>query len=201
MGSSFEPAFRFMLGDEGGYANNPSDSGEETWRGVSRANWPHWAGWQIIDAVKAELGLGETPTRQQWGVLTHELAKHPELQDLVKSFYTQPFWPEMFEQLQSQAIASKLFDEGVNMGLAHGAMCLQNAITKAGTPCVADGKFGQQTLDAANGYSEAALMPLFVEAIKDRYLEIVKHTPSDAEFLPDWLRRAERMPAEYEEAT
>ena len=54
MSESFKKALEHMLKFEGGYANDPNDSGGETFRGVSRRNWPKWPGWPLIDRAKAE---------------------------------------------------------------------------------------------------------------------------------------------------
>jgi lysozyme family protein len=37
----------FTLRNEGYYVNDKDDSGGETYRGISRVNFPKWAGWAI----------------------------------------------------------------------------------------------------------------------------------------------------------
>ncbi len=49
---SFAEALKHTLEFEGGYANDPADRGGETFRGISRKNWPRWSGWDLIDQVK-----------------------------------------------------------------------------------------------------------------------------------------------------
>ena len=40
------------LETEGGYVNDPSDSGGETYCGIARNSNPKWEGWKIVDAHK-----------------------------------------------------------------------------------------------------------------------------------------------------
>ena len=49
--ADFNQAFDITMGHEGGYANNKLDTGGETYRGVSRNNWPDWEGWRLIDRL------------------------------------------------------------------------------------------------------------------------------------------------------
>ena len=41
-----------VLKHEGGYANVSGDLGGETYRGISRKNFPSWNGWEIVDEKK-----------------------------------------------------------------------------------------------------------------------------------------------------
>ncbi len=50
----FQKALAHTLEFEGGYANDPADSGGETFRGISRRNWPQWEGWPLIDQAKVK---------------------------------------------------------------------------------------------------------------------------------------------------
>lgn len=176
--AEFQPALRFTLQDEGGYANTPGDKGGETYEGIARNFWPHWLGWQVIDASKDSSGV------------PHGLAQNADLQADVEAFYRAQFWPGSFDHLVSQSIASKLFDECVNMGMAHGVKCLQQAVGGLAV----DGGFGPKTLAAVNAQSEAHLLPAFVQSLMARYRAIVAGDPGQAKFLAGWLTRAERLP-------
>ena len=43
-----------VLRTEGGYVNDKDDSGGETYKGISRVNWPRWSGWVIVDICKKD---------------------------------------------------------------------------------------------------------------------------------------------------
>ena len=45
----FNSAFQITMGNEGGYANNPADSGGETYKGIAKNYWPNWEGWTAVD--------------------------------------------------------------------------------------------------------------------------------------------------------
>lgn len=176
--AQFQPALRFTLQDEGGYAHTPGDKGGETYEGIARNFWPKWAGWDVIDAAKADPSF------------PRNLAGNAQLPSLVNSFYVQHgFWQMLYGQITSQSIATKLFDEDVNMGVKHGVECLQQAVG-----VLADGGFGPKTLAGVNAQAEAILLPAFVQVLVARYRAIVAGAPGQAKFLPEWLKRANRLP-------
>ncbi|MBC7912857.1 MAG: hypothetical protein H7Y07_01930, partial [Pyrinomonadaceae bacterium] len=51
--ANFDLAYKITMHNEGGYANDPQDNGGETWKGVARNFCPKWAGWVIVDRIKA----------------------------------------------------------------------------------------------------------------------------------------------------
>src|ERR1035441_4044145 len=51
--ADFNAAHQQVMGNEGGYANNPADAGGETYKGIARKFWPQWCGWKYVDGVKA----------------------------------------------------------------------------------------------------------------------------------------------------
>ena len=53
--SDFNIAYAKTGHAEGGYANNPDDSGGETVQGISRNNFPKWRGWMIVDLEKGKM--------------------------------------------------------------------------------------------------------------------------------------------------
>ena len=54
--AKFSEAEKITCKNEGGYANNPSDNGGETYAGIARKFWPNWSGWAKIDAIKKQYG-------------------------------------------------------------------------------------------------------------------------------------------------
>lgn len=176
--ADFEQALAFTSLNEKGYANNPSDPGGETYRGVARKFWPHWSGWQIVDAKRSDPAFP--------GVLDYE----ESLQDLVKSFYRNNFW--RFDGLKSQAVANKVFDMGVQDSLERSIKILQGSL-RAGPGIVAsqsiavDGQYGPVTEQEANAADETALL-LELRAQMALYY-CSRNNPA---FLKGWMRRAVR---------
>ena len=155
---------------EGGYANNPADSGGETYRGISRKNWPNWNGWLMVDAAKNSAGF------------PHSLDSNSALQGAVVSFYKAAFW--QYDGINDQAIANKVFDLSVNVGRVHAIKILQSAVNVP-----QDGAYGSQTQDAVNSTNSGSLLTLIRSAAELYHEQIVQLHPEDAQFLAGWLRR------------
>lgn len=82
---AFEKAYLEMLPQEGGYVHDPADSGGETYKGVSRNNFPKWPGWPLIDQAKRE---GHRTAK----AINAYFKNHAAMLDMVKRFYFEQFW-------------------------------------------------------------------------------------------------------------
>ena len=91
-----------MLNTEGGYNNEASDRGGETFRGVSRRIWPNWPGWQMVDEVKAE---GKISAQE----IDDHFQDNPEMQKLVEDLYLREYWEPFADLPASEDIIFKLF--------------------------------------------------------------------------------------------
>ena len=192
--TDFEKALKHMLEFEGGYANDPTDSGGETFRGISRRNWPKWPGWPLIDRAKAE---GCRTAR----AINARFAGDAEMGALVADFYRVNFW-RPFERLGLPGrITEKLFDTAVNMGPGRAAKILQTAINNLGAvvALVVDGAIGPRTLDALGlildtRSGEDRVLATYSEAQAQHYRDIARAKPSQEKYLNGWLRRAAWIP-------
>lgn len=191
---SFEKALKHMLEFEGGYANDPDDAGGETFRGVSRNNWPQWPGWALIDKTKA---AGAKTVK----LINARFAGDAEMERLVAEFYRVNFW-RPFERLGlPDRLTDKLFDVGVNMGPGRAAKLLQTAVNDLGpvVKLAVDGAIGPRTLDALGllldtSAGEGRVLAAYAEAQADHYRAIVRSKPSQEKYLKGWLRRAAWLP-------
>jgi|ERR1035437_3547787 lysozyme family protein len=170
--ATFQEAIGKTLLFEGGYANNPSDSGGETYRGISRKNWPKWVGWALIDSVG-------TLSR-----LSGSLDSNIPLQGLVIAFYLKNFW--RYDGLQDQEVADKVFDLSVNVGKVHALKILQQAV---GTN--QDGIYGPNTERLTNLHPQGSLASIIRASAEQYHKAVVQTHPEDAKFLNGWLRRDE----------
>lgn len=139
---SFELAYQETLGHEGGYANDPKDRGGETYKGISRNNFPNWEGWKIIDTASAKTN--------------NVLSKIPELQEAVQAFYRQEFWNKLkCDQISliDHLVAAELFDSAINCGHSRGIKFLQQALNvlnnnqKLWPDITPDGIIGDRTIE------------------------------------------------------
>lgn len=192
--NNFEKALKHMLEFEGGYANDSTDSGGETFRGVSRRNWPKWPGWPLIDRAKAE-GVRTAKA------INARFAGNSEMEALVADFYRANFW-RPFERLGLPGrITEKMFDTAVNMGHGRAAKLLQTALNSLGpvVKLAVDGAIGPRTMDALclildTRSGESRVLTAYAEAQASHYRAIVRANPSQSKFLNGWLRRAAWIP-------
>ena len=179
--ANFQPAFDITMENEGGYANNPNDSGGETWRGIARNYWPHWSGWPIIDQTVAT-----NPEN-----LNQTLFANASLNAMVEQFYQENFWDTAgLPGINCQQTANQLFDIAVNMGTGVAGKILQEAINTLRSDQIAvDGMVGSITIMAANSLNNEALYNAVCALRKQHYESIVAANPSQAVFEHSWFSR------------
>jgi len=179
--AQFDPAYKLTMTNEGGYANKAGDGGGETWRGVARKYHPDWAGWKIVDAVKAT----NPPS------LNQALAARADLQALVLALYRKQYWSCLaLDSLNCQQTANQLFDISVNCGSGTAAKMLQRALNVFHKPAlVVDGKVGRLTIGAANQYPSQKIYDEINKLRKGYYEAIVASRPDQSQFMRGWLAR------------
>jgi lysozyme family protein len=165
----FQPALDKTLAHEGGFVNDPKDTGGMTFCGISRKAWPDWDGWGIVDKT---LSLGISPLLV--GLLMPR----------VVDFYSVNFWiPLGAERIESQEVANWLFDFAVNSGTTDAVKALQKIVNVK-----VDGIIGKSTITATNStqidkrkLQEARLM---------HYMACIAGNPELIRFGLGWVRRA-----------
>jgi lysozyme family protein len=178
------------MGHEGGYADDPTDKGGETYRGISRRYHPSWSGWSTIDQYKRKSGF------------PGNLKDACGLQDKVEAFYKANFWdPMLGDDIPSQLIAEELYDTAVNMGMSRAVKFLQtglNVLNRAGKnypDIVVDGKTGPNTLRtlkkllSLSGKEEGYLFKIMNILQGYHYLRIMDKSESQERFARGWLNR------------
>jgi lysozyme family protein len=176
--SDFDLAIAVVLANEGGYVFDPEDPGGETFRGISRKDFPAWPGWAAVDAAKRLPNFGAAVMRDA------------SLLQEAKDFYHASFWNPLYEQINSQAVATKLLDTSVNMGMATAVRLLQQAIGYlCAGPVVTDGIFGARTLDFVNGASEADLFRELRARAAKRHHDVAIANAAEEKFVLGWFRR------------
>jgi lysozyme family protein len=192
--ADFNIAFEITCGPgghEGGYVNNPNDPGKETYRGISRKNWPEWQGWEMVDAIKAK-----NPDHFKVA-----LTNFKPLNDLVCEFYKENFWNKNnLSKISWQPIANEIFDFGVNAGDVKAAMFLQQALNytnenqKLYPDMVVDGIIGPNTIATTNNHPRLSFVFNVMNGLQfEHYIERVRKNPVNEEFLRGWSKRVELM--------
>jgi lysozyme family protein len=124
---------------------------------------------------------------------------HP---DLTEEFFTGPaedalaeaekieereYWDRMrLGEVESQNVANKLFDMGVNMGVRQASVYAQRA-----AHVVEDGAIGVKTLAAINAANPTAYYQALCELSATHYRHVAAVNPAEAVNLAGWMKRAE----------
>jgi len=172
----FEKAFRKLLGVEGGYVDNPNDSGGKT-------------NWGITEAVARSAGY-------------QGLIAEMDV-DTAARIYRQEYWDalQLSEVAQrSVAVADELFDTAVNMGQGTAARFLQRCLNvlnrqqRDWLDMPVTGQINRQTLDALWIYydvrkelAEPVLLRMLNCLQGARYIEIAEQRQKDEAFVFGWF--------------
>ncbi len=186
--AKFEISYKLTNQIEGGYANDPDDSGGETYRGIARKSWPNWLGWKIIDAAKAQKSFPNC------------LDTNEELQQLVEKFYYENFWLKIKGDNIPQPLADELYDTAVNTGVEKAVEYLQrtlnilniNANKNYYPDLQVDRLFGPGTLNAVNVLLQKGLLKRLVNVLNGyqikHYIEIMEKNPTQEKYV-GWFDR------------
>lgn len=173
----FDAAFEKLGPKEGGYTNDPGDSGGETIYGIT------------AEVARANGYAGQ-------------MAQMPLA--IAKAIYKSAYWDSMrLDQICAVAgshIAEELFDTGVNQGIGAASKYLQralNALNQRGNAygdIVVDGQIGDQTMYALRGYfrqrgaqGAVVLMRILNGLQCAFYVELVERREKDERFLYGWI--------------
>lgn len=188
MSKNFEKALAKTMFAEGGYANDPDDKGGETYKGISRKNWPNWHGWVLIDRQKKLSG-----ELASW--MTKALANDEYIQKLVLLFYKENFWDVNKLDSVPYKIAEEMFDTGVNMGTGIAATFLQEALNlcnnagKLYPNIKIDASIGPKTLNALKKSNINRVTKTMNLLQGERYLNILRKNETQEKFWGGWLER------------
>ena len=166
-----------LIEREGGYVNHPDDRGGPTRYGITEA------------VARAHGYAGK-------------MAELPQAEAMT--IYRRLFWLRpRFDQVAKRVprVAAELFDTGANMGPGVAATFLQRALTalnrngKDYPDLVPDGRIGERTLAALDGFLEArgkrggeTVLMRALEALQgERYLSLAERRPANEAFLYGWL--------------
>ena len=161
-----DTAIRMVLTHEGGYCNDPDDSGGATCMGVTQRDYVNW--------------LGDSNSNVK--NITHSEAT---------LYYLEVWWNKgCYSSLLEQSVADRYFDLSVNMGTHQATKCLQRAVNvlyDAGL--TVDGICGPKTVKTCNDCEPGLLLPALQAQAETVYEEIVVRHPERAKFKNGWISR------------
>jgi len=172
--TTFDQALDALLRREGGYVNDPADRGGETRFGITLAT-----------ARRNGYGgpMKDLPLETATGIYRGEYWAANRL-DEVAAIYP--------------PLAARLFDIGVNMGVATAGRFLQRALNllnrgqQSFADLPTDGVIGAQTLETLGRLPAAdrKILERLVAVLQGRrYLEIVERDPTQERFVRGWIAR------------
>lgn len=132
----YQTSFDRLIGNEGGYVNNPADPGGETNWGIT---WP---------VLNQAMGQGIMPMGTTIANLTR---------DQAKVIYKHFFWDAGQMDQFDASISFQVFDFAVNSGISTALRHLQAAVGVA-----ADGNVGPVTISAIKSMAPAKVIMLFL---------------------------------------
>lgn len=132
----YDTSFDRLIGNEGGYSNNPKDPGGETNWGIT---WP---------VLHQAIGASVVPSAVTIATMTRDQAKL-----IYKSF----FWDAGKMDQYDPAISFQVFDFAVNSGIVTALRKLQTAVGVAD-----DGNIGPATIAAIKAMTPAEVIMRFV---------------------------------------
>ena len=198
--AEFNISYNKSMSHEGQYSNDPRDLGGETWKGISRRNFPDWEGWTIVDAIKLNV---------QASALSKTMNADDELEELVLKFYQSEFWDKLrLSEINEQLIADELFDTAINQGKPTAVKQFQTALNllnnneKHYSDIVNDGKIGDNTMKAYRAYMLTSNFPgrsierntsVILKVMNGlqfaRYAEIATDNPNQEIYFYGWINR------------
>jgi lysozyme family protein len=162
---NFENALPKILKEEGGYVNDPSDSGGATNRGITQATY---------DLYRDSKDLERRHVR---------FARMTETAEIYEQF-----WNRCGADKLPAGLNLSVFDFSVNAGPRRGVATLQHIVGT--TP---DGIIGSKTLAAVRRRDTRKLISEYAEARRDFYNSLASRRTKDKKFLRGWLLRTNRV--------
>jgi lysozyme family protein len=160
--AQFLPAVQYMLVNEGGFSDNPNDPGGATNFGILQRDMP--------------------------GVNIRAITR-----DQAMSFYQSNYWNKApYTDINSQEVATKLFDMHVNLGLGAAVTIAQHALGFQSTDV--DGNMGPMTVNAINAATPAPFLAAMINLITTHYKLLESRNPRLMAFDKGWMARANKLP-------
>lgn len=167
---TFEDCLNYLLEEEGGWSNHPSDRGGATFNGVTQTTYDDW--------------------RTRIKKLPKQSVRYAK-SDEIKELYEVMYWRAASCDTLPSPFNYLAFDAAVNSGPSRSVHWLQEGLGVA-----QDGKVGPQTRGAAQKAVEsgdASKILAVVQARADFLVDLVRGNQSQLAFLKGWWRRTLRV--------
>lgn len=174
--SEFNPAFYDVKKHEGGRVDHPADRGGSTAFGLSLRFM------QALPNLAGDVDGNGHVNADDIAALTVKDAR---------TYYRYYFWDHYrLNEIEDQAIATKLFNFFVNMRGKTAALVAQRAANDLGANLKPDGVMGSRSIAALNAVSADELMVCIQWRAWEVYRAIIAHDASQVVFKNGWRKRA-----------
>lgn len=163
---SLQQALAFTLREEGGYVDNPNDSGGATDHGITQATYDDYR-----DGQKAQ--------HQDVKLITDAE---------VEAIYEYMYWNPAKCPFLPSHLGICHFDWAVNHGISGAIKTLQQALG-----IEADGIWGPQSAAAVTAAGDLETCRTYNALRRQWYKQRVVEKPSQEEFLAGWLKRVDKL--------
>jgi lysozyme family protein len=164
--ASFSKAFAYLMQNEGGYVDNPNDTGGKTKFGITEGIYSFY--------------LDRRASEDDMMSIT---------KDIAQAVYKKFFWdPLKLDEVVSDGVATAIFDQVVNRGQSSVSRDVQRLIGVK-----TDGIVGHLTIMAINEQDPKEFIINFSRVTAFAYKSIAANNPSKQEFLTGWINRANRL--------
>jgi len=141
MTGNFKACLDLVLKSEGGYVDDPRDSGGVTNLGITQKSLEEWLGHEVDEKFMRKL----TP-------------------EMAAPFYEQKYWRPCYGEVLPRGLDLVVFSMAVNAGPGRSVKLLQQSIG-----CVPDGVIGPKTRGLISDSNSATLIAKFSEARREYY--------------------------------
>jgi lysozyme family protein len=107
------------------------------------------------------------------------------------------YWESVYgDEIRDEAVAAKLLDMAVNMGVRQAVALCQRAVNAiADFPITEDGVMGPRTVAAMNSCETSVLAAHLCDACSGFYRHLADVRPEMQRYLSGWLARAQKIPS------
>jgi lysozyme family protein len=187
----FARAFSCLIGNEGGFVNDPKDRGGATKYGVSLR-------YALLETKADRSKLAHFDVDMDGDVDVDDI--RALTLDQAEQIYFDGFWLPNACAALPLPIGEMVFDQAVNGGSLAARKLLQRALRRFNAAIKDDGVIGIATMTALDTAMKTrggltVLAQAYRDEAKARYRKIVTTDPTQARFLKGWLARADRLGA------
>jgi len=169
--SRFNECLNFVLEVEGGYCNDPSDSGGATNCGITQS---------VYDEYRVRTGRNRQPVV---GIGADEVA----------DIYRVRYWQSVRADQLPRAVDLVVFDAAVNHGPRQAILFLQRAVGADDDGVIGPNTIAEVQHDVRNGIDVADAV---IVSRREFYKMLVARKPSQIKFLKGWMNRLDKLNAE-----